>query len=133
MTFAQPCSSTSTRDSAFHLANSGVTRFMPFGIHDVDQFAVEVGGDQGQQQAIASIAGRVQRARALSPRNSCKRHRQRRKQDGVGAADEVEQRNQRQAGQRSAQQIGAIELCDTSRMPRENDGEQQPRDKERHC
>src|ERR1035441_2896408 len=54
------------------------------------------------------------------------------KQDGMGPADKVQQRNQRQAGQCPAEQVGAIELGNPRRMARKDERKQQSGDEKRN-
>ena len=56
-----------------------------------------------------------------SPCHSSERDHNSGEQDRVGRADEVQQRHQRQACQRSTQQVGAIELGDALGIAREHD------------
>ena len=82
----------------------------PLGVHNVDEIATQICRDQGDQRN--GYPGRNPAATRRSPHDACNCNRQRGEEDGVGTADEIQQRYQRQACKRSTYQICAIELRD---------------------
>src|SRR3974390_1384044 len=107
MTLAQPCSSTSTRDSAFHLAKSGVARFMPLA------YTMSI----SLPRKLTAISASSNAARVAGAQR-------RREPDHATAANATEKAA-------NTKQVGAIKLCDPGRMPAKDGGEQQPRDQKR--
>ena len=93
------------------------------GIDHIDQTPGVVRADQDDQNSQQGRRHFCQRTR-LGPDHSGGGHSGSRDQDDVGSTHPIQQGDDRQAGQRSAAEVGAVQTRDASRLAREYDCEQ---------